>query len=293
VEGALVFALGQHGDLVCLEASSGNEKWRKSFHKDFAGRVGGWGYAESPLVDGEQVVCTPGSPQGTVWALKTRTGEVVWQSKDFTDRADYSSLVMATMDGVKQYVQLTDSSVAGVAADDGRLLWRVERLGKTAVIPTPIVRDNYVYVTSGYGVGCNLFMVTSTGGQFKAEEVYANKVMANHHGGVVLLGENVYGYSDGKGWVCQDFKTGQMVWSSRKLEKGSLVFAEGHLYLRSESESGTVALIEATPAGWKENSRFDQPERSTQNSWPHPVVAGGRLYLRDQDWLLCYDLKEK
>ena len=117
--------------------------------------------------------------------------------------------------------------------------------------------------------------------------------MVNHHGGVVLVGENLYGYSDGRGWVCQDFKTGSAVWEERqKLGKGSIVYADGHLYLRSEGR-GTVVLIEATPQGYKENGRFEQPDRSHENSWAHPVVIDGKLYLRDQDVLLCYDVKKK
>ena len=194
---------------------------------------------------------------------------------------------------MRQYIQLTDASVAGVAAADGRLLWRAPRKGQTAVVPTPIYHDGCVYVTSGYGAGCNLFKISSDAGKFSAEQVYANKLMTNHHGGAVLVGEYVYGYSDNKGWTCQDFKTGKAVWQSKHLGKGSLVYADGMLYLRAEAGTGAVALIEATPKAYREKSRFDQPDRSDKNSWPHPVVTGGRLYLRDQDVLLCYDVKGK
>ena len=131
-------------------------------------------------------------------------------------------------------------------------------------------------------------------GKFSAEQVYANKVMANHHGGVIKVGDCVYGYSEGKGWTCQDFKTGEAKWQEKeKLGKGSIAFADGRFYLRQEGGRGTVALIEASPEGYKEHGRFDQPNRSSKNSWPHPVIAGGKLYLRDQDVLLCYDVKAK
>jgi hypothetical protein len=151
-----------------------------------------------------------------------------------------------------------------------------------------------VYVTSGYGVGCDLFQISGSGDKFSAQQVYANKVMVNHHGGVVRIGEHLYGYSDGKGWVCQNMKTGDMVWSERaKLDKGAITAADGHLYLRSERGKGSVVLIEATPTGFNEKGRFDQPDRSKQQSWPHPVIANGMLYLRDQDLLLCYDVKGK
>jgi outer membrane protein assembly factor BamB len=245
-------------------------------------------------VDVDRVVCTPGGPQGTVAAFNKVNGDLLWQSKEITDDAAYSSLVIAHFGGKRQYVQLTAASVFGVAADTGKLLWRAPRSGRTAVIPTPILHEDLVYVTSGYGVGCNLFRVTAEGEAFRAEEVYNNKVMVNHHGGVVKVGEHLYGFSDGKGWTCQELKTGRDVWQEKEqLGKGAIGYADGRLYLRAESGPGTVVLIEATPDGFREKGRFNQPERSGKNSWPHPIIANSRLYLRDQDLLLCYDVREK
>jgi len=214
-----------------------------------------------------------------------------WQSKEFTDGAHYSSLVPETILGQRQVIQLTAASVAGIAVADGRMLWRADRPGKTAVIPTPVYADNQVYVTSGYGIGCNSFKISKGADGFKAEQIYANKNMANHHGGVILLDGHVYGFSDGKGWICQDFKTGEIAWSNPGVGKGSIGYADGHFYIRSEGGKGTVALIEATPKGYVEKGRFDQPDRSNKNSWPHPVVVNGKLYIRDQGVLLCYDAK--
>ena len=294
IDGDLIFALGTFGELVCFDAASGKEQWRKDFKKDFGGSAPGWGFSESPLIDGDQVVSTPGGSQGAVVALNKKTGALIWQCKEFKDSADYASLIAAEIGGVRQYIQLTEASVAGVAAADGKLLWRAPRRGSTAVVPTPIYHDTQVYVTSGYNVGCNLFKIIVSDGRYSAEQVYANKVMVNHHGGVVRIGDYVYGYSDNGGWTCQELKTGKAVWQERKkLGKGSLVYADGRLYLRNESGKGTVALIEATPDGYKEHGRFDQPNRSDENSWAHPVVAGGRLYLRDQNILLCYDVRAK
>jgi outer membrane protein assembly factor BamB len=293
VDGDRVYALGQYGDIVCVEAATGKEVWRKSLAKDFAGEVGSWGYSESPLVDGEQLICTPGGKQGTLLALNKRTGAKTWQSYQWTDPAEYASVMPAQIGGKRQYVQLTGESVGGVAADTGKLLWRAPRRGSTAIIPTPIVRDDLVFVTSGYGVGCNLFRIASSGASFKADQVYANKNMVNHHGGVVLVGQHLYGYSDAKGWACMTFDKGDMVWSDKALGKGSIAYADGHLYLRSEGTRGTVALIEASPSGYREKGRFDQPERSEKEAWPHPVIADGQLYLRDQDKLFCYDVKAK
>ncbi|HTL17828.1 MAG TPA: PQQ-binding-like beta-propeller repeat protein, partial [Patescibacteria group bacterium] len=291
-DGELVFAVSQWGDLVCYQADSGKEVWRKDYTKDFGGSAPFWGYSESPLIDGDKVVVTPGGGQGTVVALNKKTGAVVWQSKELTDPAHYSSLIVEDIGGVRQYIVLTPANVAGISAADGKLLWKASRKGNVAVIPTPVFSDNFVYVTSGYGVGCNLFKVTPDSGKFSAEQVYANKVMVNHHGGVIKVGDFVYGYSEGKGWTCQDFKSGSAKWQEKeKLGKGSLVYADGHFILRQEDRKGSVALIEASPDGYKEHGHFDQPDRSNKNSWPHPVVAGGRLYLRDQDVLLCYDLQ--
>jgi outer membrane protein assembly factor BamB len=293
VDGDLAFAVGQWGELVCL-TTSGQERWRKDFSKDFGGPRPEWGFSESPLVDGDKVVFTPGGPGGAIVALNKKTGDLLWRSKEFTDAAHYASLVGMTLGGVRQYTQLTDASVAGVSAADGKLLWRASRRGATAVIPTPIALDGFVYVTSGYGIGCNLFQVTDSGGKFQANQVYANKVMVNHHGGVVRRGDYIYGYSDGKGWTCQEWKTGKAVWQEKgELGKGSLVYADERLYLRAEDGKGTVALIEPSPARYKEHGRFDPPKRSDKNSWAHPVIAGGKLYLRDQDVLLCYDVKAK
>ncbi len=297
VAGNLIVSLGQFGDLVCVDAAKGTELWRHNLETDFAGKMmSRWNYAESPLVDGEQVICTPGGPQGTMIALNKTTGQVLWRSKNWTDSASYSSAVAADIGGVRQYVQLTDASVAGVATD-GRLLWRAPRPGRVAVIPTPICADDSVYVSSGYNDGCNLFKIAKAGGKFSVETVYANKVMMNHHGGVIKVGDYLYGHSDGKGWTCQDFKTGNLVWLEKaNLGKGSLTCADGMLYLRTEGGKGkpsTIVLIEATPKGWTEHGRFDQPDRSDMNSWTHPVVANGRLYIRDQTVLLSYDVRQK
>ncbi len=295
VDGERLFAVGQFGELVCFETATGKELWRKDLTTDFGGSRPEWGFSESPLLDGDHLVATPGGPQGAIVALNKTTGAPVWQSKEFTDAAQYASLVPATIGSVRQYVQLTTESVAGIAADDGRLLWRAPRKGRVAVIPTPIVKDDLVYVTSGYEVGCHLFKVAKAGASFQATQVYANKVMANHHGGAILVGDHVYGHSDKGGWTCQKFATGEAVWQENaKLGKGSLTYADGHLYCREEKEGASeVVLLEATPVAYTETGRFKQPEQSGKHAWPHPVIANGKLYLRDQDLLFCYDVKGK
>jgi outer membrane protein assembly factor BamB len=293
VDGDHVYTLSGQGNLVCAQVADGKILWSTAM-KDVGGKIPGWGYTESVLVDGDQVVCTPGGDQGTIAAFNKADGKVRWQSKDIKDKAQYASIVPATINGEKQYVQLTMESVLAVSPKDGALLWRVDFPGKTAVIPTPIVKDNFVFVTAGYGVGCKLIEIKA-GNQ--ATEVYANKTMKNHHGGVVLVGDHLYGHSDGVGWVCMEFKTGNQVWAERsKLGKGAVSCADGMLYCLEEG-SGTVALVEASPKGWSEQSRFKLDPQSTIRSpqgriWTHPVIANAKLYLRDQEHIYCYDVKQ-
>lgn len=291
VDGGQVFVLNQHGDLVCLDEQDGGKIWSVNLEKDFGGRMmSGWRYSESPLVDGDMVVCTPGGKNGTVLALNRNSGEKVWQTTDWTDTAGYSSVIIKEIEGVRQYVQLTGKSVAGINPKTGDILWRADRPGKTAVVATPVVEGNTVFVTSAYGVGCSGFSVRKSGDSWNAELKYANKAISNHHGGVVLLNGHVYGSSGGS-FRCMNLETGENAYEGRSAGKGATVFADGHLYLRAES--GPVALIEATPDGLKEKGRFNQPDRSKRAAWAHPVVANGKLYLRDQGLLLCYDVKAK
>jgi len=302
IDGDLLFVIGQYGELVCLKTADGAMVWQKHLADDFGGKRPEWGFSESVLVDGDQVVCTPGGSQGAIVGLNKQTGNVLWRTKDFTDEAHYCSLICAKIAGVKQYVQLTAASVVGVGTD-GTVLWKAKRRGKTAVIPTPVVQGDKVYVTSGYGIGCNLFEITSAGGKLQARQVYAERSITNQHGGALRVGNYVYGYCDRQGWVCQELASGEIKWAQkRQIGKGSLTYAAGRLYLRAEDD-GIVGLIEATPAGYKESGRFVQPghekpkpgERKVKKpkTWPHPVVSGRKLYLRDQDNLFCYDVQAR
>ena len=290
VEGGMVFSVDQWGTLVCLSAVDGKEKWRKEFTKDFGSSRPEWGFSESPLVDGKNLILTPGGSGGAIVALDKTTGAEVWRTKDFTDSAHYSSLIKTEIGGGAQYVQLTAENVVGVGVD-GKLLWKAVRKGKTAVIPTPVCKGNLVYVSSGYGTGCNLFKISNANGQFTAEQVYENKVLQNHHGGVVIVGDSVYGYGDGKGWTCQNLQTGEARWQDKSVGKGAILCVDGNFIIRQEDKAGTIALIAASPDGYKELGKFNPPDASGKNYWPHPVVSNGKLYIRDQDILLCYDLK--
>jgi outer membrane protein assembly factor BamB len=290
VDGDRVYALSGPGNLVCVQIADGKILWQIKM-KDLGGERPNWGYAESVLVDGEQVVCTPGGSKGAIAALDKTTGKLLWQSKGFTEPAHYSSIVPARINDTPQYVQRTEKAIVGIAASDGKLLWETSFPGRTAVIPTPIVRGNEVYVTAGYGAGCKMVRIDPGS---KVTTVYENKVMKNHHGGVILVGDYLYGHGDPP-WVCQDFKTGEAVWQQRSFGKGAIGYADGMLYCLEEG-SGTVALIEASPKAWIEHGRFKlEPQTKIRSSrgriWTHPVVSNGKLYLRDQDLIYCYDVK--
>ncbi len=293
VDGSRVIAVAQRGEVLCADAAGGAEIWRKDLANDFGGPVPEWGACGMPLVDGDNVILAPGGKQGNLVALNKTTGKLIWRSKDLNDKLHYTSPILVEIGGVRQIILLTTASVAGVQASDGRLLCAQARKVGSVVAPTPIYHEGRVYVSSGWGAGCNLFKITADKGQFLAEQTYANKVMTNQHGGVVLVGEQLYGFSEGKGWTCQDFQTGKVLWQNRGIGQGSLIYADGLLYLRAGGGKGTVAIIEASADGYKELGRFDPPDRSDKNSWPYPVVTEGRLYLRDQDTLQCYDVRSK
>lgn len=314
-DSGLIFALGGQGILICVD-TEGKEKWRKDLPAEMGAEVNpvgggaeklGWGFAWSPLVDGDQLVIIPGSKQGEIAALNKKDGKVLWQTKELTNQATYASPVVAEIGGVRQYLQVTfdnEVGVAGVAAKDGKLLWHYKKKASftDCVIPTPIVHDGLVYFTVGFSFGCDLVKVSGKESAFTAEEVPAykpNKIfksMQNQSGGVVLVDDHVYGYSDGKGWVCQNLKTGATAWSEKqKLGRGSLIYADGHLYCYGEDD-GVVVLLDASPKGWSEKGRFVIPKKSDQNLksgklWTHPILANGKLYLRDQELLFCFDAK--
>ncbi|HMO84984.1 MAG TPA: PQQ-like beta-propeller repeat protein [Lacipirellulaceae bacterium] len=294
VDGDLAYCLGAQGKLVCVRAESGEVVWMKAM-QDLGGATPAWGYSESPIIHGDNILCTPGGPNGAVAALDKRTGELRWQMTDATSAAHYSSIVLMQHDGHDEAVQLLPDQLIGFSPVSGKLLWTVPWPRPVAAIPTPIVREQYVYATSGYGVGCKLVKI---GPEHSTEVVYDNKVMKNKHGGVILVGDYLYGHSDGVGWVCQDFATGEQVWRNRDaLGMGAVAYADGMLYCLSE-DAGEVVLVEASPAGWNERGRFTLEPQSTLRKdrgriWVHPVICDGRLYLRDQNVVACYDVREK
>ncbi|MCS6777122.1 MAG: PQQ-binding-like beta-propeller repeat protein [Chloroherpetonaceae bacterium] len=290
VDGDRLYALGVGGLLVCLDAKNGRLIWKQDFVKDFGGTVPVWGYSESPLVDGNLVIATPGGKDAAIVAFNKASGAVVWKAAvPGNDRAHYSSIIIASVNGQKQYVQFMAGGVVGVEAATGKFLWRYDNpANRVANCSTPIYRDNHVFAASAYSTGGGLAKLTRNSDGTVAEQVYFTKSMQNHHGGMVLVGDYLYGF-DNNTLTCLEFKTGKVMWTDRSVGKGSVTYADGHLYARSER--GPIALVEATPMGYVEKGRFEQPERSGNPTWTYPVIANGRLYLLDQNTLYCYDIK--
>jgi outer membrane protein assembly factor BamB len=291
-DGELLFALGSDGDLVCLESATGRLRWHKNLRKDFGGQPGIWAYAESPLVDGEAVVCTPGGADATIVSLNKHNGDLIWQSAiPGGEQAAYSSIVSIQIGGVKEYVQFLQKGVVGVEADSGRFLWRYDQTAKSspANIPTPLASDGYIYSATGLGGGGLIHLVAGPD-KVDVEQVYAEKKLPVSIGGTVLLGGFLYG-TNSESLICLDFKSGEIKWQERSIGAASLLAADGRLYLHGEN--GQVALVEATSEGYHEKGRFnppDQPDRGSAKAWAYPVVANGRLYVRDVNMLWCYDI---
>ncbi len=345
VDGDRLYVVSMGGDVACLQAADGKIVWRRSMTKDFGGHPPTWSYRESPLVDGEKVICTPGGADAMLVALDKMTGKTIWKSKvpggassgsagdqgraQSSGRsgsrsgsgsrgssgnrgrgmggggggAAYSSAIAVDFEGQREYVQFTARGVVGVAAADGKFLWRYDRPANRMAIncSTPIYYDGQVFAASAYDTGGGLVKLSKDdSGGIKAEEVYFTKNMQNHHGGMILLDGYLYGANGGNpggNLVCMDFKTGEIVWREGDnpkagVPKGSVAFADGRIYYRTE-DKGTMILIEPSPKEYIERGRFEQPNRTHAKAWTHPVIANGKLYVRDQDVLLCYDVKAK
>lgn len=290
VAGGKVYALGGNGDLICADAESGKQEWSISLIKDLGGVLQNWGYTESPLVDGDLVIVTPGGSKGAIAGIDAKSGKVKWQTSDVTENAQYSSIIPIDHGGQRQYVQLLMKSIVSVSKE-GKVLWKTDFPGAVAVIPTPIFKDGQVYVTAGYKVGSKSVKIDGN----SVTEVYSNPDMQNHHGGVILIDGKLYGHSDKGGWTCQDFKTGEIVWQDKGIGKGAVASADGMLYCQAEND-GTIALVKVSDKGWEMVSSFKLQAQTSQRAkdgriWTHPVISNGKLYLRDQEFISCYDVK--
>jgi outer membrane protein assembly factor BamB len=293
------------GGIVCLQASDGAVVWQKGFHTQWGGKMmSEWGFSESPLVDGKAVICTPGSRQAMLVALDKMTGEELWRSSlppdsKLSEGAGYSSIVISEGAGERQYVTLTGCGVVGVRASDGEFLWSYPQVANdTANIPTCLVNGDFVFSANGYNQGAGLVKLFADGSGVKAQEVYFlnGKDLQNQHGGMILHDGHIYpGHGKARGYpTCVEFATGKIVWGGKR-QKGvgrgeaGVVFADGNIIFRSAD--GTVAMFQATPKEFQLKGTLE-PEFQEGKSWAHPVVVGGRLYLREQEKLMCYDLRK-
>jgi outer membrane protein assembly factor BamB len=256
----------------------------------------GWGWSWSPLVDGDNLVIAPGGPDGLLAVLKKDTGALVWRTATVTEQATYTSPIKATIGGIAQYIYVAQEKVYGVDAKFGGVLWTYEKEKPTEeiVAPTPIYHDGHVFITCSKGAA-ELIKVDKVGAGFAVSNDYVNKKFANFHGGVVLVDGCVYGSNELRDWKCVDFASGTEQWASTALGPGALTCADGLLYCVSQ-DAGAVALVEPSPKGYKEISRFTLPAKSKLRKvnarlWTHPVVANGCLYLRDQELVFCYKVK--
>jgi len=300
-----IYAVGTEGDVVCLDAASGKEIWRRSLPRDFGGQMmSRWKWSESPLVDGDRVIVTPGAPDAMLVALAKDTGKEIWRAavpplgEAGADGAGYSAVVVSNAAGVKQYVQLTGRGLVGVRASDGKYLWGYNRVAnRVANVATPIVHGDLVFASTGYQTGSALVRLKPSGDGVAAEEVYFldSKTLQNHHGGLVLVGDHVYGgHGHNKGFpIAVELASGEVAWGGDIRNEGTgsaaVMYADGNLYFRYEN--GVIVLIAATPDGYEERGSFTVPG-VTHPSWAHLAISDGKLYVREQERLYCYDLRQ-
>jgi outer membrane protein assembly factor BamB len=287
-DGDRLYALTEAGDLACLRLKDGSVLWALNILKEFKGSNPNWLLSESPLVDGERLIVTPGGINAGMVALDKMTGKTIWMATGLSDPAAYCSCIVADVQGVRTVMTLTAKAAVGVRAADGKLMWRYDKVAnRTANITTAIFSKDKVFFTTAYNTGCALLQLKADKGEVTAQEVYFSTDMMNHHGGVVLVNGYLYGFSNAN-LTCMEWETGKVVWRDRSVGKGSVTYADGNLYLLGEANK--VGLAEATPAAYKEISRFSIADQG-RPSWAHPVVCDGKLYIRNQGMLTCYNIK--
>lgn len=280
------------GDLVCLNAHTGNRVWGLNILDEFAGKNIRWALAESPIVDGNLLICCPFGDLGSVVALNKMTGETVWAAESVGDRAGYATPAIVEFAGRRMVLTMSSKALVGVDMVNGDLLFRYEHITKYDVNAlTPRFVDGHVFISSGYGSGSELVKLTAAGDDITAEQVWENKDLDNHHGGVILWDDHIYGADFRRNWVCLDLKTGQTEYQERGVGKGSLTCADGMFYTLSE-KGRKVGLVEPTPEAHRLVSEFRIPEGGEGPTWAHPVVRGGRLYIRHGQFLYAFDIKK-
>jgi outer membrane protein assembly factor BamB len=298
IDGNYLYAFGSDGDIACLEVKTGKIRWTKNVRKEFAGQPGKWAYAESPLVDGDLVIVTPGGPEATMVALNKKTGAPVWKSAiPNGEPAGYASAIVVQAAGRKQYVQLLSKGMVGVDAKTGQFLWRYADVAKgPAQYFTPVALGEQVYC-GALGVGGGMVQLKANANGVSAEQVYFKRGLPNGMGGAVVIGDHLYGTDVTQKLVAAEFTTGKVAWEQANFGWGSVASADGLLFVHLIS--GDMALVEATPAGYREKGRFTPPNppkkkqvgQFPEGAFAYPIVANGVLYVRDLGTLWAYDVR--
>ncbi|MFC2156545.1 PQQ-binding-like beta-propeller repeat protein [Acidobacteriota bacterium] len=291
VDGDTVYHLSDLGQLTAFEIQTGKEKWHINIMETFKAERPEYGYSESVLIHGSALICCPAGEEGYIVALDKGTGRTLWTNTDIKDAVGNCSVVLAEIGASQQLITLSSSRILSFDPDNGHLLWEYPFANKRENnCADVVISDNLVYASTGYGKGNILLRPKrKVDGKYSVEVVWESELLDNHHGGVILVDGHLYGAgSEARGWFCLDFKTGTQKWKTRG--KGSLTFADGHLYCFDER--GTMSLVRATPEKYHQVGSFQVPKEGKGLHWAHPVVCGGRLYVRYSEQLYAYDIQK-
>ena len=295
-DGSFVYALNQNGLLFCFDIKNEELRWKKDLRRDYDGALMvmakemHWGFSESPLLEGkDRLICSPGGKRGTLAALDRLTGDVIWRSTEITDRCSYSSITPVVIDGIRQYLMMTDHHVASILPENGKLLWQFDFPSKLVLCTDPIYCDGIVMATSANKNGAVACRVQKEGTGFAATPVWNQPEVNNTHHGLICLGGYVYSAAKNGMFYCIDIHNGRICWKQRFRSAVSLGCVQGHLLLREE-KSGNLTLVEASPEKYTEKGSFIPPQRSDKNAWTYPIVVDNKMFLRDQDTLLQYEI---
>lgn len=287
-----VYHLSEAGRLTAYNARTGDPVWSRNIREDFMAGMPDYGFTESVLVDGNKLFVRPGGRKGFQVCLNKRTGETIWTNNDISGTNSYVSSILHDFGGYRQLIGASSSCYYGIDTETGKLLWKADFENPYEVNCTDaVIVNEYVLMSSGRGGGSMLVKLISSGSEIRTEKVWETDLMDNYHGGIIFHDGYFYGSGDiSRGWFAIDMLSGKQAWKSSG-RMGSLTFAEGMLYLYDEK--GSMYIIKATPEKFEKTGEFDVPDGGTGPYWAHPVVCGGRLYIRHSDKLFAYNIKSK
>ena len=294
IDGDRLYHQNPHGSLVCVKARTGDTIWQCNMIEKFDSEIPRWALSESLLIDGDRLICCPGGPETCMIALDKTDGSVLWKAPSVGEVAGYASPTLLEHEGLRIITTLTAKSLIGVNADTGDLLWRIKHESPyDENIMMPIFHEGCVFISTPLA-GSVKWKLNVNNGRVSLEEMWRTQQLDNHHGGVILVNGNLHGASTVRNrhlLVCLDWQTGWTRYRNKGVGKVSLTYADGMLY--TLSIDGVMGLVQPTPIGHKLLSRFRIPQGGKGKSWAHPVVCGGRLYLRHSDFLYAYRLRQE